>query len=193
MIDFQLPGESAAAHKGPSLQGLPGALALRYRPRRNGGASCVLFYHKRRQQSSGLRQGCSSACTLCPSKAAQSVQPPPQLGIIVFVRRKRRAQFDCPSPRTPAARCNRQPRAPSGGAVSFLPSATCPSCAAFLGGEPPLSHLQPTGPSPPRPTPEALISVLRNLDRSALRLTASFEKQTYSSSSGSAAAVLESY
>ena len=85
--------------------------------------------------SSGLRQGCSTACTLCPSKAAQSVQSLPQLGIIVFVRRKRRAQFYCPSPRTPTALCNRQPRAPTGGAVSFLPSATIPSCAAFLGGE----------------------------------------------------------
>jgi hypothetical protein len=31
---------------------------------------------------SGLRQGCSSACTLCPSKAAQSVQSLPQLGIL---------------------------------------------------------------------------------------------------------------
>ena len=47
--------------------------------------------------SSGLRQGCSTACTLCPSKAAQSVQSPPLLGIFVFVRRKRRAQFDRPS------------------------------------------------------------------------------------------------
>ena len=85
--------------------------------------------------SSGLRQGCSSACTLCPSRAVQSVQSLPQLGIFVFVRRKRRAQCDRPSPRTPTARCNRQPRAPSGGAVTILPSATCPSCAAFLGGE----------------------------------------------------------
>ena len=47
--------------------------------------------------SSGLRQGCSSACTLCPSKAVQSVQSLPQLGIFVFVRRKRRAQCCCPS------------------------------------------------------------------------------------------------
>lgn len=123
------------------------------------------------------------------SLPVQGVQSLPQLGIFVFVWRKRRSQCNRPSPRTPTAICNRQPRAPSGGAVSFLPSATCPSCAAFLGGEPPLSPLRPTGPSPPRPTPGALISVLRNLDRSALRLQASFEKQTYSSSSGSAAAV----
>lgn len=37
--------------------------------------------------SSGLRQGCSMACTLCPSKAAQSVQSPPQLGILCLTVR----------------------------------------------------------------------------------------------------------
>ena len=66
-------------------------------------------------------------------------------------------------------------RAPPSLAVSVLPSPTHTS-----------------RPSPPRPTPGALISVLRNLDRSALRLPAGFEKQTYCSSSGSAAAVLGS-
>ena len=63
-------------------------------------------------------------------------------------------------------------RAPPSLAVSVLPSPTHTS-----------------RPSPPRLTPGALISVLCALDSSALRLPAGSEKQTYCSSSGSAAAM----
>lgn len=60
---------------GPSHQAAP--------PRRR---SCDSPVHCSTTASSGLRQGCSTACTLCPSKAAQSVQSAPQLGIFVFDR-----------------------------------------------------------------------------------------------------------
>ena len=48
MIDFQLPGESSAAHKGPSLQALPGALGLRSGRAASGAAATVKCIGRRR-------------------------------------------------------------------------------------------------------------------------------------------------
>lgn len=48
MIDFQLPGGSAAAHKGPSLQALPGALGLRSGRAASGAGATVMCIVRRR-------------------------------------------------------------------------------------------------------------------------------------------------
>lgn len=192
MIDFQLPGESAAAHKGPSLQALPGALGLRSgRAASGAGATVKCIELLRHPPAFGraapvpapfARPRPSKACSPFRSSAFSCLSVRSAAGRNAIVHHPEHLQPDAtarPAPQVAAQSLffHLPPacRAPPSLAVSELPSPTHTS-----------------RPSPPRPTPGALISVLRNLDRSALRLTAGFEKQTYCSSSGSAAAVLGS-
>ena len=192
MIDFQLPGESAAAHKGPSLQALPGALGLRSGRAASGAVATVRLTNLRQHPPAFGRaapvpapfarprpsKACSpfrSSALLCLSGASagrsSTVRHPEHLRHSATASLAPQLAAQSPFYHLPPFR-----RAPPSLTVSELPSPTHAS-----------------RPSPPRLTPGALISVLRNLDRSALRLTAGFEKQTYCSSSGSAAAVLGSF
>lgn len=183
--------ESAAAHKGPSLQALPGALGLRSGRAASGASATVQRIERWRhppafgraapvpapfarprpsKACSPLRSSVLSCLSGASAGRSSTVRHPEHLQQSATASLAPQVAAQSPFYHLPPVR-----RAPPSLAVSDLPSPTHTSC-----------------PSPPRPTPGALISVLRNLDRSALRLPASFEKQTYCSSSGSAAAVLGS-
>ena len=191
MIDFQLPGGSAAAHKGPSLQALPGTLGLRSGRAASGAGATVQYTELWRHPPAFGRaaprpapfarprppKACSpfrSSVFLCLSGASagrsSTVRHPEHLRHSATASLAPQVAAQSLFYHLPPVR-----RAPPSLAVSDFPSPTLTS-----------------RPSPPRPTPGALISVLCNLDRSALRFPAGFEKQTYCSSSGSAAAVLGS-
>ena len=107
--------ESAAAHKGPSLQAPPGTRGLRIRPRRFHGANCGCSYHRRRQPSPACGwaapgpapfdrprppKACSplrsSVLFVCPSAPRPGATRPPSH------RRQRSSLQAEPSPETPS-------------------------------------------------------------------------------------------
>ena len=178
MIDFQLPGESSAAHKGPSLQALPGALGLRSGRAASGAAATVKCIGRRRHPPAFGRAAPVPApfARPRPSKACSPLRSS-AFSCLSGASAGRDATVHHPEHQRPSATASLAPqvaaqssfyhlplfrRAPPSLAVSELPSPTHTS-----------------RPSPPRPTPGALISVLCDLDRSALRLPASFEKKTH--------------
>lgn len=192
MIGFQLPGESSAAHKGPSLQALPGALGLRSgRAASSAGATVKRIERRRHPPAFGRAAPVPAPIgRLKPSKACSPFRSS-VLSCLSGASAGRSSTVCHPEHLRPDATASLAPQVAAQFPFYHLPSARRAPPSLAVSDLPSPTHL--SRPSPPRPTPEALISVLRNLDRSALRLTASFEKQTYSSSSGSAAAVLESY
>ena len=99
-----------------------------------GGAGCDCPALCSMAASSGLRQGCSTACTLCPSKAVQSVQSPPQLGILCLsgASAGRDSTVHHPEYLRQHAPARLAPQV--GAAISPLPSAHILSRRAFLAG-----------------------------------------------------------